>query len=184
LKLKSDYNSLQDQLNPHFLFNNLSVLKSMITYEPDAAIVFTQNFTDVYRYVLQSREHTTVKLTDEVEFIKAYIGVHQERLGKALVNSMTINESAKYKNIPPLALQLLVENAIKHNVAIESEPLMLDIYTTEDSIVVTNNLNFKDSRHSTNRGLKNLIQRYEMLTDKKISIQSDNGFFEVKIPLL
>ena len=84
LKLKSDYNSLQAQLNPHFLFNNLSVLKSMITFDPDAAILFTQNFTDVYRYVLQSKDKTTVKLAEELEFIDAYTAIHKERMGEAL----------------------------------------------------------------------------------------------------
>jgi len=184
LKLKSDYNSLQSQLNPHFLFNNLSVLKSMITYDPDAASHFTQNFTDVYRYVLQSRDKTTVKLTEELEFIEAFTAIHKERMGKAFQVIISVCDEALKKEIPPLALQLLVENAVKHNIALKDEPLILKIHATENTITVTNNVNIKESAFSEKTGLTNLIQRYSMLTDKKVEVRSGINTFEVEIPLL
>ncbi len=184
LKLKSDYNSLQAQLNPHFLFNNLSVLKSMITFDPDAAILFTQNFTDVYRYVLQSKDKTTVKLSDELEFIEAYTALHKERMGEAFEVINEVSDTASKKDIPPLALQLLVENAVKHNIAVKEAPLTIRIKSNDDTLTVCNNLNFKESAFSEKTGLNNLIQRYALLTDREVEVRTRNENFEVKIPLL
>ena len=184
LKLRSDYNSLQAQLNPHFLFNNLSVLKSMITYDPDAAILFTQNFTDVYRYVLQSRDKTTVKLADELEFIEAYASLHKDRMGDAFGVEVDAKENALKKEIPPLALQLLVENAVKHNKAVKDEPLIIRIKADDEQVTVTNRFNPRESAYSEKTGLKNLMQRYAMLTDRSVEVTKGIEFFEVKIPLL
>lgn len=184
LKLKSDYNSLQAQLNPHFLFNNLSVLKSMIIFDPDAAILFTQNITDVYRYVLQSKDKTTVKLSDELEFIEAYTALHKERMGEAFEVICEVSESALKKEIPPLALQLLVENAVKHNIAVKEAPLSIRIKSNDDTLTVCNNLNFKESAFSEKTGLNNLIQRYALLTDRQVEVKMGKENFEVKIPLL
>ncbi len=184
LKLKSDYNSLQAQLNPHFLFNNLSVLKSMITFDPAAASHFTQNFTDVYRYVLQSRDKTTVKLAEELEFIEAYTAIHKERMGDAFQVFTSADEDALRKNIPPLALQLLVENAIKHNIAIKEEPLILRIAASDNILIVSNNINLKESTYSEKTGLENLKQRYALLTDRPMKIKKDDEQFLVEIPLL
>jgi len=184
LKLKSDYNSLQAQLNPHFLFNNLSVLKSMITYDPEAAIHFTQNFTDVYRYVLQSRDKTTVKLADELNFIESYAGIHKERLGNAFSLKIEVGDDLKDREIPPLALQLLVENAVKHNIAVQDEPLVISVFCRSDSLVVSNNLNLKESVFSEQTGLDNLKQRYGMLTSRTVKILESKEKFEAEIPLL
>lgn len=184
MKLKSDYQSLQAQLNPHFLFNNLSVLKSMITFDPKTAIQFTQNFTDVYRYVLQSRDKTTVKLADELEFIDAYTAIHKERMGAAIDVITEVNDAAAKKEIPPLALQLLVENTIKHNIAMKNNPLKIRIKADNNTLVVRNNLNKKESTHSEQTGLNNLKQRYALLTDKQVKIRQGKESFEVEIPLL
>ena len=183
-KLKSDYNSLQSQLNPHFLFNNLSVLKSMITYDPGSAIRFTQNFTDVYRYVLRSRDKTTIKLAEELEFIEAYADIHKERLGEAFQLNIMVDDASKNREIPPLALQLLVENAVKHNVATKEEPLAITISSRNNKLIVENNLNPKESGHSEQTGLKNLVNRYKLLTDGEVKIHYDKESFEVEIPLL
>ncbi len=183
-KLKSDYNSLQDQLNPHFLFNNLSVLKSMIIYDPQAAVVFTQNFTDVYRYVLQSSQKATTTLANELEFIKSYIGLHKERLGDSLLVNIDINTDILTKELPSLALQLLVENAIKHNIASKNAPLKIFITAKTDNLTVSNNINIKESTYSTQTGLKNLVERYQMLTRSQVDINKNNNTFSVTIPLL
>lgn len=184
MKLKSDYNSLQAQLNPHFLFNNLSVLKSMITFDPEAATLFTQNFTDVYRYVLQSKDKTTVKLAEELEFIEAYTAIHKERMGDAFEVITEVNETDRKKQIPPLALQLLVENAVKHNIAVKEEPLVIRIKSNVETLTVSNNVNLKESAYSEKTGLKNLMERYTLLTDKQVKVISDDKKFEVEIPLL
>ncbi|TVQ94301.1 MAG: hypothetical protein EA393_01010 [Bacteroidetes bacterium] len=184
LKLVSDYNSLQAQLNPHFLFNNLSVLKSMITYEPDAAVQFTQNFTDVYRYVLESKDKVTVKLADELSFLEAYTALHKERMGAALNVEIHVDDASLKKEIPPLALQLLVENALKHNKALKDAPLNIQIHTQNNALRVSNNLNPKESDFSEKTGLKNLVERYSHLTAKPVEINQDEHNFNVAIPLL
>ncbi len=153
-KLHSEYNALQDQLNPHFLFNNLSVLKSMIIYDADSAVDFTQNFTDVYRYVLQCKGKTTVTLSNELEFIQSYLSLHKERFGEGLNIKISAQKELLKKLIPPLSLQLLVENAIKHNVATKSEPLTIEVIANEDKIWVENNLQPKETSFSTKTGFK------------------------------
>lgn len=184
MKLKSDYNSLQAQLNPHFLFNNLSVLKSMITYDPNAAVLFTQNFTDVYRYVLQNKDKTTVKLAEELEFISAYTEIHKERMGDSFEVKTDIDDVDLKKEIPPLALQLLVENAVKHNIALKEAPLVIRIQSGGEKLTVSNNVNLKESAFSEKTGLNNLKERYALLTDKPVNVKPGKEIFEVEIPLL
>lgn len=183
-KMKQDYNALQDQLNPHFLFNNLSVLKSMIIYNKEAAVEFTEKFTDVYRYVLQSKDKILVKFKDELLFIEAFIGIHKDRLGTGLDVSISIDKEFLQFEIAPLSLQLLVENAIKHNIASIEKPLKLSIATDGALVRVENNIQLKESSYSTNTGLNNLLKRYSFLTDKEISIEKTEERFIVEIPLL
>ena len=183
-KLRMDYSMLQDKLNPHFLFNNLSVLKSLIYYDKDAAIHFTDNFTDVYRYVLTSADKMLVKLSGELEFIKSYIHLHKERLGDGLTVEFNIDKSSLDTSIAPLSLQLLFENAIKHNTASKDSPLHIEVSTTNNKLEVRNNLQLKDTSYSTNTGLKNLIQRYHLLTDQEVDVDETAQHFSVKIPLL
>jgi two-component system, LytTR family, sensor kinase len=184
MQLKNDYNALQDQLNPHFLFNNLSVLKSLIQYAPNTAIEFTQNFTDTYRYVLQSKDKTTVPLSEELQFIHSYMGLHKERLGEGLIVTFNIDKELMPRNIPPLSLQLLIENAIKHNIASKEEPLSLLIAANNEQIWVENNLQPKDSSYSTHKGLRNLIARYAYLTEKEVVITQTDRLYRVELPLL
>ncbi|QIA06957.1 sensor histidine kinase [Draconibacterium halophilum] len=183
-KLRMDYNSLQDQLNPHFLFNNLSVLKSLIIYNPEVAVVFTENFTDVYRYVLQSKDKRLVKLADEMDFMKAYSALHKERLGDGIEIENLVADSILDKDIAPLTGQLLIENAIKHNITSRETPLQIKLFVEDDYLVVSNNLNRRAASYSTKTGLKNLVKRYEILTEKEIAVQYDEKYFEVKVPLL
>ena len=183
-KLRMDYNSLQDQLNPHFLFNNLSVLKSLIIYDQDAAVDFTENFTDVYRYVLQSKEKPLVKFNEELDFMKAYCGLHKERIGDGLQMKVAIDDDQLDREIAPLTAQLLIENAIKHNIASREDPLKLEVYTQDNYLVVANSINKRESSYSTKTGLKNLVKRYEILNEKEIVVQHNEERFEVKVPLL
>lgn len=182
-KLQSDYNTLQDQLNPHFLFNNLSILKSMIIYDQKAAVKFTENFTDVYRYILQSHGKTTIKLKEEISFIRSYIEIHKERLGESLAVEIDIEENMLENNLPSLSLQLLVENAIKHNIAAKNKPLQIKIFTADKYIIVQNNVQRKESSYSTHSGLKNLVQRYKIITEKEVIIQQTDTDFTVKLPI-
>ncbi|HON18524.1 MAG TPA: histidine kinase [Salinivirgaceae bacterium] len=182
--LINEYNSLQDQLNPHFLFNNLSVLKSLIIYNPEAAATFIQNFTDVYRYVLQNAKKPSVQLSDELTVIKSYLELHRERLGNAMIVEYDIKPESTDREIAPMALQLLVENALKHNVVSKKQPLTIKIKSTEEWVEVSNNLNPKESTYSTQKGLSNLSQRVRWLTSKDIKIENNENEFKVKVPLL
>lgn len=183
-KLLSDYNLLKDRLNPHFLFNNLSVLKSLIQFSPENAEIFTQNFTNVYRYVLKSHAEKTVLLKEELTFLESYIALHQERIGEGLIVNIEINELELKKSIPPMSLQLLVENAIKHNIANKSHPLKIEIYSEKGMLIVKNNLNIKESTYSTNTGLQSLIRQYQLLEDLEVRIIKTEDFFKVELPLI
>jgi two-component system, LytTR family, sensor kinase len=184
-KLKMDYFALQDQLNPHFLFNNLSTLMAIIPENSGKALSFTENFTDVYRYVLKSSKRKLVTLKEEINFIKAYLGLHKERLGNGFFYGIDTDKEELDKYIPPLSLQYLVENAIKHNLATESQPLTLSILTKNNKLVVSNTYQPKSSTYSTNTGLANLKKRYEYLSLKnKVEILSSNETFTASIPLI
>ena len=184
-KLKSDYKVLQNQVNPHFLFNSLNVLISEIKYNPDTAVEFTRKLSKVYRYVLQSKNHDLILLKDEVEFIKSYIFLHKVRIGEALQFSINIFENDLQKQIPPLTLQILVENAIKHNVANEENKLTLSIAMADNNTLqVKNNLNIKTGVESTNTGLANIKKRYDLLKLGEIQVIQTKDEFIVNIPLL
>lgn len=183
-KLQMDYKSLQDQLNPHFLFNNLSVLKSLIVYDKDTAIKFTENFTDVYRYVLQSRNKKLISFKEELQFIEAYVGLHKERLSDGLNIKFSIDKEAQSSKLPPLTLQLLVENAIKHNITSKSSPLNICIEANKEYVEVRNNLQLKEASYSTKTGLQNLMKRYVLLTHKEVWVYNSATEFTVRVPFL
>ncbi|NJO88618.1 MAG: histidine kinase [Chloroflexia bacterium] len=184
-KMTMSYKALQDQLNPHFLFNNLSVLKSMVFMKNDkAALKFIQNFSGVYRYVLKGRDLMTIKLSEEIEFIKQYISLHQERLQEGLKVIFDLDEKELSKHLPPMTLQLLVENALKHNIAEKERVLNIKISAKANRLCVENNVQSKDASYSTRMGLENLLNRYEFLTDEKVRLEDINGNFKVTVPLL
>ncbi|WP_291862757.1 sensor histidine kinase [Marinilabilia sp.] len=184
-KLRLDYHALQDQLNPHFLFNNLSTLMAIIPDNQEKALKFIENFTDVYRYVLKNSKTRLSPLIDELEFINAYITLHKERLVDGFIYHIEIHESQKNKLLPPLSLQYLVENAIKHNLATKAQPLTLNIFTQNNRLVVSNNFQPKTSTYSTNTGLSNLKKRYKYLRIKEgIDIVNTEETFTVSIPLI
>lgn len=183
-KTEMEYQSLVAQVNPHFLFNNLSVLKSLIKYDPDKALDFTQNFTDIYRYILLSKDRTTVTLAEELEFIQSYIALHKDRIGDGLQVTYDIPEQVKEKHILPLGMQILVENALKHNIASKSTPLHITIRASDTMLTVINNLNPKDVGFSSKQGLNNVIKRYRLLTDRPVSVTKAEREFIVELPLI
>jgi len=183
-KTEMEYQSLVAQVNPHFLFNNLSVLKSLIKYDPEKALDFTQNFTDIYRYILLSKDRTTVTLAEELEFIQSYIALHKDRIGDGLQVTYDIPEQVKEKHILPLGIQILVENALKHNIASKSAPLHITIRANDAMLTVINNLNPKDVGFSSKQGLNNVIKRYRLLTDRPVSVTKAEREFIVELPLI
>lgn len=182
-KLKSDYAALQNQLNPHFLFNSLSVLISEIHFNPARAEMFARKMSDIYRYVLQCRDKTTVTLKEELQFIESYIFLHNIRLGDSVKLDVDFSQKQLKLTIPPLSLQLLIENAVKHNIANEREPLNIRIFISENRLVVTNNLQKKKITYSIGTGLNNLNERYRLLYGKEIEYGEEGVLFKVSLPL-
>jgi len=181
-QLEMSYLSLQDKMNPHFLFNSLSTLIAIIRQDREAAIIFTENLSDIYRYVLLTKDLVLVRVSKEIEFIHTFVDLHRERLGDGL--QLRVAPSHTNQMVPPLSLQVLVENAIKHNIASESSPLFINIYCTETHLIVENNRQLKQTSYSTKNGLKNLVERYRLLTSAPVEIENEDEKFIVKLPLL
>jgi LytS/YehU family sensor histidine kinase len=184
-KLKSDYKLLQDQINPHFLFNSFNVLISEISHDPSVAKEFATKLSQVYRYVLQSNKQELVQLKEELIFLESYIYLHEIRIGDALKFKMHVEEDCLNYSIPPLTLQILVENAIKHN-AVNQDNLLNIVLRSEENckLILSNNLNPKSTIESTKTGLMNIRNRYKLLGDYDIQVDHSETHFTVTLPLL
>jgi hypothetical protein len=183
--LSAEFEALKNQVNPHFLFNSLNTLSSLIDENPVQANEFVQKLSSVYRYVLTHRDKETVLLQDEVEFIKSYIFLNKIRFGENLNIHINLNEACLQLNIPTLTLQMLVENAIKHNVISANKPLTVYINCDKEYIEVTNNLQAKlMTVESSGIGLSNIVERYKYLTTKQVFINKTETNFSVKVPLV
>ena len=182
--LKAQLVSLQQQISPHFLFNSLSTLKTMVNDE--AAKDYIVELAGVYRYVLSFNERYLTALEDEIKFINSYLHILRERFQDAL--QVNINILPQYKNsvLPSLALQLLIENAIKHNICSTQRPLYISIFTTDSgNLMVVNNFQPKKARAGQpGTGLKNIVERYKLLAGRSVEVTQDNEKFSVTIPLL
>ncbi|MCU7496151.1 MAG: histidine kinase [Ignavibacteria bacterium] len=178
--------ALQAQVNPHFLFNSLSSLVSLIEADKEQAVEFVQELASVYRYLLQQKGETLVKVCDEMEFIRSYIYLHKVRCGENLRTEINIDKKYSSYLIPPQTLQILAENAIKHNIVSSSKPLTLKFYTGENmQLYVENNLQKKISTQKhTGLGLKNISERYGLLGRMNIKIEDTNGIYRVSIPMI
>lgn len=184
-KLKADYKVLQNQVNPHFLFNSLNVLISEIKHSPEIAVDFTRKLSKVYRYVLQSKNHDLISLQKELEFIESFIFLHKVRVGNAIEFSIDIPEAVLERQLPPLTLQILVENAIKHNVANDKNVLRITLMAPNKNILIMrNNLKKIENSDSTNTGLSNLAKRFELLKQEGFMFEKTKDEFVVFIPLI
>ncbi len=184
-KLKADYRVLQNQVNPHFLFNSLNALISEIKHKPDTAIEFTRKLSKVYRYVLQSKNYELIDLREEIDSIKSFIFLHEVRMGDFLKFNLQLSEEAMDLKLPPLTLQILVENAIKHNVTNEENTLTITIRCIDkNTLEVKNNLNPKSDLNSTHTGLSNIRSRYALLKKGEIKVIQTPDEFIVLVPLI
>jgi len=180
--MKLEYEALKNQVNPHFLFNSLNALTSLVANN-DEAVRFIKNLADVYRYVLEQKDKELVGLDRELEFVSAYLYLHQIRFGKNL--EINICKEPANKLVAPLAVQMLVENAIKHNEISEDAPLKIAVFVEDNFLVIENNLQLKSLvRDSSKIGLGNIKSRYEYLTDIKVIAGINKDKFVVKLPLL
>lgn len=183
--LRAQYEALKNQLNPHFLFNNLSTLILVIENDPREAIVFVQKLSDIYRYVLQTRNEELIALKTEIDFVKSYTFLLSKRFGANFSIEMNLSKSGATAAMPPLSLQLLIENAVKHNIISSSMPLRVEILSEDGYIVVRNNLQPKTATApSTGIGLENIRQRYQYVTKRPVLVSSARNYFQVKIPVL
>ena len=181
--LKARMEALRTQLSPHFLFNNLSILNGLIEDDPKAAKAFTSKMADVFRYIISHKNDEIVPLKEEMKFIKDYIFLLETRFKDKFRVDITIANEEFW--IPPVTLQQLVENAIKHNQTSYSKPLEIRIKQEEDFLVVENEKNaIRTPVVSTGIGLLNITQRFEHLTDRKVDFSDLNDTFTVKIPLI
>jgi LytS/YehU family sensor histidine kinase len=179
------FDNLKNQLNPHFLFNSLTSLNSLIFENQQLASDFLQQLSKVFRYVLQNKEKELVSLETEVNFIQNYISLLQTRFYGSLQIQMEIAPKDMLKQIVPVTLQILIENAIKHNIVNEQNPLTIRIFSTEEYLHIRNNLQKKSIIETSNKmGLENMKTLYGFLSQKQVEITEEADFFEVKIPLL
>lgn len=178
------YEALRNQINPHFLFNSFNVLSDLIYDDQKQAVMFVQQMSGLFRYVLDSRDKELVPLRDEMAFIESYIFLLKTRFE----NKIEINNEIKAADddlIVPMSLQLLIENAVKHNEVSTSKPLKIELIKTENQIEVKNILQIKNIGDSSNGiGMKNLHQQYRFFTEALIEIHHTDQFFSVKLPLL
>lgn len=182
--IKANYESLKNQVNPHFLFNSLNALTNLVYEDQDKAAKFIKQLSEVYRYVLDSRNKEVVSLDEELSFLDSYLFLQQIRFGDKLKIE---NELKPMKgNIPPLALQMLLENAIKHNEVSQEHPLIIRLYENGSNLFVSNNLQLKSKliNNSVGVGLENIKKRFEFLSDRPVVIEKDDKNFVVRLPIL
>ncbi len=182
---RSQLESLRNQVNPHFLFNSLNTLVYLIPENPEKAVRFVEKMAKVYRYILETRDRDKVPLQEELDFLQSYIFLLKERFGENLQCNIRVDKAFMDDEIVPLSLQMLFENAIKHNVVSAQRPLTISAAVLNDRLTVTNNLQKKNQvTDSTGFGLNNIRDRYEILTGKNIEIMMGSDNFSVSLPLI
>jgi sensor histidine kinase YesM len=176
--------TLKNQVNPHFLFNSLNTLTSLVHKDADKAVQFIIQLSDIYRYALENKNMPTVFWAAEKKFVENYLNLQQIRFSTNIAVSMDTGKDEKFQ-VVPLSVQMLVENAIKHNIVTAEDPLEIMIFRENNFLVVRNKLQLKSSvEYSENIGLENIKQQYEILAGQKVEISREGGYFTVKLPLL
>jgi two-component system, LytTR family, sensor kinase len=183
--LNAQLDALRTQVNPHFLFNNLNTLISLIPENPTHATDFVQQMSKLYRHILEVKDEKSILLKDELAVLKAYAFLLQTRFGNNLKVIIDVPEEKMNKRIVPLSLQLLMENAIKHNIVSTEKPLQIHVFSDNGSLLVDNNLQMKKQiSESTGIGLDNIRNRYKLLDGKTVKVTETDTNFTVSIPLI
>jgi two-component system, LytTR family, sensor kinase len=183
--LQAQLQNLKSQINPHFLFNNMSVLSSLVYKDQDKAVEFINQLSKVYRYLLDSKDAELVTVEEEMAFIKSYTYLLKIRFDTNIHFKVNVDEQSLKKMIPPMSIQVLVENTIKHNEVSSEQPLTVFIQTEDDKLSVINNIQLRKNHEiSLKTGLKNIKDRYTYFTEKSVDVINDSLTFTVKIPLL
>ena len=185
ISIESQFEALRNQINPHFLFNSLNVLSEVVYQDADLASDFIRQLANVYRYLLYNQENKTVSLKTEMEFIEAYVFLLKIRFDEqVVVNNDTATVDREAFQLPPASVQLLVENAIKHNVTSRKRPLQIDIFIENEYLVVRNAVQRKANQTVGGVGLNNIRMRYQHLVNKEVKIVEEEGMFVVKLPMI
>ena len=179
------FDALKNQLDPHFLFNSLNVLASLIDENPDQAQRFTTSLSKVYRYVLEQKDKDLVSLQEELKFADTYMKLLKMRFENSIYFEVPTELSNEEAKVVPLSLQLLLENTIKHNIVSENKPLRINIYEVDGYLIVENNFQKKEVLGTRKGvGLQNIVNRYHVVTERKVLIEQTEDFFRVKLPVL
>lgn len=181
----AQFESLKNQLDPHFLFNSLNVLSSLIDENPRQAQKFTASMSKIYRYVLEQKDKELVTVEDELEFAKTYCDLLKTRFEDSVDFIFDVKKEDYRRFVVPLSLQLLLENCIKHNFATSSKPLIIKIFSENDTLCIENNLQVREQiKESSGIGLSNIVQRYSLLTKRNVFIEKSEDYFKVILPVL
>ncbi|WP_459212234.1 sensor histidine kinase [Aquimarina rhabdastrellae] len=182
--LQNELQVLKNQLNPHFLFNSLNSLSLLVREDQKAAGKFINKLSVLYRYILQSKERDLVSIEEELKFLESYVYLIEQRYRENFKINIAIDKILFQKKIPSLALQLLVENAVKHNEISSNKPLVVTIYNDERNLIVKNKIQEKIGQiQSTHTGLSNLNNRFKLVLNKEITLKKDEDCFIVKLPI-
>ena len=179
------FESLKNQIDPHFLFNSLNVLSSLIEENPENAQRFTTSLSKIYRYVLEQKDKELVTLQEELTFAKTYMNLLKMRFENSISFELPEDFNNDEAKVVPLSLQLLLENTIKHNVVSEQKPLHIKIYIADNYLIVENNLQIKEVLQDRRGvGLQNIVNRYALISERKVLIEESSAYFKIKIPIL
>ena len=183
--LLAKYEALKNQVNPHFLFNSLNTLSGVVEQKPEMATEFIKKLSDIYRYVLEQNDKELVSIHDELKFVEDYIFLSQMRFGKGLIFNSHIMKDQNF-HVAPLGIQMLVENAIKHNIISDDMPLKIEMESENGFVIVRNNLQKKKTKISGKEplGLENLIKRYAYLSGEPVEVIESDGKFIIKLPII
>jgi LytS/YehU family sensor histidine kinase len=182
--IELQYKALKNQVNPHFLFNSLNTLSSLVYQNQETAVKFIKQLSDVYRYVLEHKDNELVEVAEEISFVKKYVYLQKIRFGDNLKIEIDVPDKIN-SVVAPLSLQMLVENAIKHNITSADKPLTIEVLSENGYIIVKNKLQRKSIvKDFGGIGLDNIRSRYKFLTDKEPVVEETTDEFIVKIPLI
>jgi LytS/YehU family sensor histidine kinase len=183
--IEATYNQLKQQIHPHFLFNSLNTLKTLIRKHPKEAEVYLKKLSDFLRASITLSNENLSKLSDELKFCNDYLELQKGRFGEALQYSIEIPEEVRSGYVPVFSVQHLLENAIKHNALTIENPLLIEVKYDNNRIIVLNNVQGKDhTEDTTGKGLANLAERYRILSGDEIIFKSDDNLFSVSLKIL
>jgi two-component system LytT family sensor kinase len=184
-RIRFQLDALRNQIQPHFLFNSFNTLAGIIETNPEKAVLFVEKLSDFYRDLLNYREKNLIPISEELKLLENYIFLIEQRFVGKIKFEIQIPLDILSKKIAPLCLQLLIENAIKHNTTSREKPLLVKITKEQDYLVVQNVIQLKEEKlFSTGIGLQNIVQRYEILSKHAVQIIDDQKLFIVKIPII